>query len=88
VADLAQQSIARLKLRILGFGRLRNLCSHLFAPALCRGMLVSLLGEFVRCQVICFVVRSNTGDMDVLRKAMEFSGSIMCTLWHGLPSWI
>jgi hypothetical protein len=60
MADIAQQSVPRLKLRILGFVRLRNLCSHLFiVPALCRGMLVSLFGEFVRCQVICFVVRSN-----------------------------
>jgi hypothetical protein len=89
MADLAQQSIARLKLRILGFGRLRNLCSHLFVvPALRRGMLVSLFGEFVRCQVICFVVRNNSGGMGVLRKAVEFSGLIVCALWHGLPSWI
>jgi hypothetical protein len=89
MADLSQQNVARLNFPALHFVGSRDLCSQLVVVlALCRGMLVGLFGEFMRGQVICFVVRSNSGGMSVFRKAAEFCGSIVRTLWHSLPSWI
>ena len=47
------------------------------------GMLVGLFGEFVWGQMIRFVVTSSI--MNVLRKIVKFSRSIMSALWHRLP---
>jgi hypothetical protein len=48
------------------------------------GVLVRLLGQFMRGQMICFTVSSRGGGVGVCRKTMEFSGSIVCALWHGV----
>jgi hypothetical protein len=47
------------------------------------GMLVGLFGEFVGGQMIRFVVTGSI--MNVRRKIVKFSRSIMRALWHGLP---
>jgi hypothetical protein len=46
-------------------------------------MVVRLFGKFVGGQMIRFVV--SRGIVNVLRKIVKFSRSIMRALWHGLP---
>jgi xanthosine utilization system XapX-like protein len=56
---------------------------HLVALMCFLGMLFGLFGEFVGSQMIRFVGTSSI--MNVFRKIVNFSRSIMRALWHGLP---
>ena len=46
-------------------------------------VLMSLLGEFVGCQVIFLAVRDGGGIVRVGCKVMKLRNSIVRTLWHG-----
>ena len=74
--DLNSYALSHVPLRDLG-GR------YLVALMRFLGMLVGLFGEFVGGQMIRFVMTSSI--MNVLRKIVKFSRSIMRALWHGLP---
>ena len=48
------------------------------------GLLVRLLGEFVRGHVISFTVRDSSRGVGMGSKVVELCDSIVRTLWHGV----
>jgi hypothetical protein len=49
-----------------------------------RGVFMRLSGEFVSSYMISFSESSGGGSVGVSCKVVEFCGSIMRTLWHGV----
>jgi hypothetical protein len=48
------------------------------------GVLVHLFAEFVSGEMISLTVSRGGRGVGVGRKVMEFCGSIVCALWHGV----